>query len=260
MVTAIWMAGPALAESGDLPRTLGRPGKDRSSVVVSNPGGAEPGRPATRQARRGGATARPGHVVTNYHARGPLDGHFCLYATTVRREAPVTGAEEFDNQALRAYAAERGMPVCDRGGDAVPTRVASAFVRTIPLPSPRPAIAPHGTAITGLTAYLETNGSLVHDVAATDTPLGAITVEARSAYWVDWGDGTPEEGPFAFEGEPYPSGRIAHQYRDSGSYTVTVRQRWSATWRLGTDSGTVEDLRTEASIPLRVQELQAVIR
>ena len=199
-------------------------------------------------------------MVTNYHVRGPLDGDFCLYASTVRREAPISGAEEYDNDALRGYARERGMPVCDRGDDAVPARVAAAFVRTIPLPAPRPAIAPDGTAITGLTVYLETNGSLVHDVAATDTPLGAITVEARSAYWVDWGDGSPEEGPFRFEGEPYPNGRIAHDYRYTGSYTVTVRQRWSATWRLGTDAGTVEGLQTEASIPLEVDELQAVIR
>jgi hypothetical protein len=77
---------------------------------------------------------------------------------------------------------------------------------------------------------------------------------------VDWGDGTPEEGPFAFEGEAYPHGRILHNYRHVGDYTVTVTQTWSATWRLGPDAGTVEGLQTSASIPLDVDEIQAVIR
>ncbi|MDP9420321.1 MAG: hypothetical protein M3P53_09285 [Actinomycetota bacterium] len=233
---------------------------DKDSVVISNPGGEEPGQQVPRRGRRGGGQARPGHVVTNYHVRGGLDGQFCLYTTTVRREAPITGAEEFDNRSLRGFAAERGMPTCDSGVDAVPARVAQAFVRTIQLPAPRPHIAPDGTNITGLPAYLETNGTLVHQVAPTDTPLGAITVEARGAYWVDWGDGTPEAGPFAFEGEAYPSGRIFHTYRYKGSYTVTVRQDWTATWRLGSDGGTIDGLQTEASISLEVGELQAVIR
>ncbi|HSH58869.1 MAG TPA: hypothetical protein VK988_04345 [Acidimicrobiales bacterium] len=198
--------------------------------------------------------------MTNYHVRGGLDGRFCLYTTTVRREAPISGAEEYDNRSLRGFAAERGMPMCGAGNDPVPGRVAQAFVRTIPLPAPRPHIAPDGTAITGLPAYLETNGSLLHEVPASDTPLGAITVEARSVYWVDWGDGTPEAGPFAFEGEAYPAGRISHNYRYTGAYTVTVRQAWTATWPLGSDAGTIDGLRTEASIPLQVGELQAVIR
>lgn len=216
--------------------------------------------PATRRARRASGGTSPGHLVTNYDVRGPLDGDFCLESITVRREAPITGVENYENKSLVAYAAERGMPTCDSGNDAVPARLASAFVRTIPLPTPRPHIAPGGTSITGLPAYLETNGNLVHQVAPTDTPLGAITVEARSTYCVDWGDGTSEAGPFDFEGEAYPSGRITHNYQYTGSYTVTVRQTWTANWRLGTDSGTVDGLETRASIPLEVGELQAVIQ
>ncbi len=138
-----------------------------------------------------------------------------------------------------------------------PAEVAEPFVRTIPLPAPRPRIPP-GHAITGLPAYLETRGSLTHRVGPAPTELGPIEVRATGAYYVDWGDGTPEEGPFPFEGEPYPAGRIVHTYRHTGTYTVTVREAWSAEWRLGGDSGTVPGLQTQASVPLEVRQLQAV--
>ncbi len=263
MVLASVLGVALTAEAGaeeEWRKTVGEANHERSSVIVSNPGGTDPGEPPVRSARRGPPQPRAGQLVTLYHVRFPADGEPCLYSVTTRREAPLTKDEEFRNENLTGYAATFGMPTCDSGNDAVPARLASAFVRTIPLPTPRPHIAPGGTSITGLPAYLETNGNLVHQVAPTDTPLGAITVEARSTYWVDWGDGTSEAGPFDFEGEAYPSGRITHNYQYTGSYTVTVRQAWTANWRLGTDSGTVDGLETRASIPLEVGELQAVIQ
>ena len=137
-----------------------------------------------------------------------------------------------------------------------PGEVAEPFVRTIPMPVPDPEIDP-GYNITGILAYLETKGTTTHAVDG-DTILGPISVTARGAYYVDWGDGTPEEGPFAFEGEPYPDGRITHMYQYAGTYTVTVRESWTADWRLGGDSGTVPGLQTQASIVLDVREIQAV--
>lgn len=100
----------------------------------------------------------------------------------------------------------------------------------------------------------------MHEVGPASTLLGPITVVARGAYWVDWGDGSLEAGPFAFEGESYRTGRIFHTYRDTGSYTVAVRQTWVAESRLGSDSGTVRGLQTETSVPLDVDQIQAVIR
>ncbi|HSH60126.1 MAG TPA: hypothetical protein VK988_10880, partial [Acidimicrobiales bacterium] len=113
------------------PGTTARGTDDKRAVVISNPGGEEPGQQVPRRGRRGTGPAPPGHLVTNYHVRGGLDGTFCLYTTTVRREAPISGAEEYDNRSLRGFAAERGMPMCEGGNDPVPGRVAQAFVRTI---------------------------------------------------------------------------------------------------------------------------------
>jgi hypothetical protein len=179
----------------------------------------------------------------------------------------MTPAELAANGAGAGSAAARGVPACPRRAGAgaapaapTPAQVAEAFLREIPLPAPAPRIAPDGTAITGLAAFLETNGTLSHAMGPGSTPLGPIVVEATSVYWVDWGDGTPEAGPFAFEGEAYPTGRIWHGYRNRGDYTVTVRQAWTAEWSLGAESGTVGGLQTEASIALDVDEIQAVIR
>ncbi len=168
------------------------------------------------------------------------------------------------NHITRSWGENGGFKPCPPpGNDAEaqpsPAQVAEAFLRTVPLPVPEPAIAPDGQAITGLAAFLETNGSLTHALAEP-TPLGPVEVQATGVYFVDWGDGSPEAGPFAFEGEAYPTGRIFHHYRYTGSYTVTLRQHWSATWRLGGDSGTVEGLRTETTVPVEVFQVQAVIR
>lgn len=238
-------------------------------MIITNPGASSPGEaaaPAGRRVsgRRGSSRPVPEHVTTQYQFRGPINGaDTCIYRVVGRRDTPMTGAERFDNAGMLNYAAESGVPTCDEeDAEAAPSpaQVAEAFLRQIPLPPPEPRIAPDGQAITGLAAYLETNGSLAHRVGPSTTELGPIVVEAGSVYWVDWGDGSPEAGPFAFEGEAYPTGRIYHGYRYRGDYVVTVRQAWTAEWRLGAESGTVDGLVTEATVPVHVDEVQAVIR
>jgi hypothetical protein len=174
----------------------------------------------------------------------------------------MTSAEVFENVAVTNWAKGAGISACTDEPEptATPAQVAEAFLRTVPLPPPEPEIAPDGQAITGLAAFLETNGAVTHAIGPEPTALGPISVEATGTYWVDWGDGSPEAGPFAFEGEAYPTGRIWHHYRWTGNYTVTLRQRWSADWSLGGDSGTVEGLLTETTVPVEVFEVQAVIR
>ncbi|HEV2767872.1 MAG TPA: PKD domain-containing protein [Acidimicrobiales bacterium] len=200
-------------------------------------------------------------MITRYALSRDPEGNFCLRKITTRRDTPMTEAEHSANGEAVRFANAAGVARCpdDEGAvrEVTPAEVAEPFVRTIPMPTPRPRIPP-GHAITGLPAYLETRGTLSHRVGPEPTELGPIEVHATGAYYVDWGDGSPEEGPFSFEGEAYPTGRIVHTYRDTGTYTVTVRVAWSADWRLGGDSGTVPGLRTQASIPLEVRQLQAV--
>jgi hypothetical protein len=142
-----------------------------------------------------------------------------------------------------------------------PVTLAVQFWRTIPLPAPRPQIPP-GYAITGKTAYLVTNGTLHPAPFSENTPLGLLSVTAAATYEVDWGDGTLPtwNGPYVFEGEPWPNGQIVHTYDNVGSYTVTVTENWTATWMLASATGQLGGLHTTGTIPgYHVQQLQAVI-
>ena len=142
-----------------------------------------------------------------------------------------------------------------------PGTLAVRFWRTIPLPVPRPTIPP-GYAVTGKTAYLVTNGTTAPSVYRDNTPLGQLTIQATGTYVVDWGDGTQPvwTGPYAAEGQSWPSGHITHTFDIAGTYTVAVQEDWTATWHLAGATGTLNGLHTTATIPnFAVRQLQAVI-
>jgi hypothetical protein len=142
-----------------------------------------------------------------------------------------------------------------------PATISVAFWRTIPLPKPNPQLPP-GYAVTGLPAYLVTNGTLHPAPYQTGTPLGPLTIIASGTYSVDWGDDSSPAwtGPFRQEGRPYPNGTIAHTFDNVGTVTITVIENWTATWTLGTDRGVLPNLQTRAPIPnLQIRQLQAVI-
>jgi len=89
--------------------------------------------------------------------------------------------------------------------------------------------------------------------------MGTLEIDAVGTYTVDWGDGVVT-GPHAGEGRPWPTGDITHHYRSVGTYDVVVMLDWTATWRVGTESGTLSGLRTTGRISdFPVEEVQAVI-
>lgn len=142
-----------------------------------------------------------------------------------------------------------------------PVVFAVRFWQNIPLPVPKPEIPP-GYAVTGKTAYLVTHGTTEPPEYSTTTPLGQLTVRASGQYFVDWGDSSPAvwAGPYLVEGQPWPDGKISHTYDFTGTYTVTVREQWSAVWQLGGATGTLTGLQTVGTIPgFQVEQLQAVI-
>lgn len=143
-------------------------------------------------------------------------------------------------------------------GQVDPATVAASFWEAIPVPRPRPHIAP-GWGITGLTAFLETNGQLTFEYT-TATPIGGLDIRATARYYVDWGDGE-ESGPYSFEGRPWPDGRIVHEYIWAGEKDVVVTARWDAIWQLGGRSGDLRDRDITARIDdFPVRELQAVVQ
>jgi len=138
-----------------------------------------------------------------------------------------------------------------------PATVAREVLEHIDLPVPAIEIDP-GYAITGMTAYLETKGTLHPEPYLRPTPLGEISVDADGEYVVDWGDGTPAQR-YGFEGLAWPEGRITHVYTHIGHYDVVVTVEWVAQWAVGERRGTVRDLRTSDRIEgFEVRQLQAV--
>ncbi|HET9732418.1 MAG TPA: hypothetical protein VFP54_07045 [Acidimicrobiales bacterium] len=125
------------------------------------------------------------------------------------------------------------------------------------LQAPEPSIKP-GYAITGNRAFLET-GSPASRTFTHGTPLGNLTIAAQGTFYVDWGDGTPRSGPFDTSGAAYPNGTITHVWEDTGRYTVTVYEQWTATWSLGGQTGTLTGLQTTGTLPnFEVRQLESV--
>jgi hypothetical protein len=213
---------------------------------------------------RGGSVATPGFRVGE-----PVPTHQVVVLVnrgsgtcidSVARE----GAET--ELTLRAYeaAALRLMPDYDWCDGARPARVSPALAaqiaweRIVQLQRPQPRIQP-GEAIVGKAAYLEIGGSRSGSWHVEE--MGeSIDLSATSVYDIDWGDGSWTRG-VASNGGPWPSGDVRHVYTHDGRYTITVHQRWSATYSTASGaSGSVPGtLQTRGSIPdFPVIEVQAV--
>jgi hypothetical protein len=138
-----------------------------------------------------------------------------------------------------------------------PAQLAALAWQQVSLPTPDPRIAP-GRAIVGKYVFLETRGQH-HFTHREATPLGVLRIDGVGRYDVEWGDGDTT-GPHGVEGRAWPEGEIKHEYQWAGTYDVIVTERWTATWQLGGDSGTLLGGQTSGRIDdFPAQEIQAVI-
>lgn len=232
-------------------------------TVASVPGSAVPNGAAPTK-----ASAEPAkkYVPYNRLGTGP-DGKPC--ATTGYVEEGVAPPDErsladpnpYNSvwQVLETYPPCPQQPRAPGEPAPVETRamVAARYWENIPLPKPRPSIAP-GRAITGKMAYLETKGEIAHTYT-NGTVFGPLTIVAKGSYRVDWGDGTTT-GPHSLEGKPWPDGQITHDYINIGAYDVVVTEKWTAAWSLDGESGIPRTLQTTGTIDdFPVEQIQAVI-
>lgn len=197
-------------------------------------------------------------VATGYVEEGatPPDEMLSVDPNPLESNIPTTGDY---NSILETYPPCPARPRAPGQPAQEETRamVAARYWERTPLPRPQPAIAP-GRAITGKLAYLETRGEVAHTYT-NDTVFGPLEIVAKGSYTVDWGDGDTT-GPHGFEGKPWPDGRITHDYLDVGRYDVVVTERWTATWRLGGESGVLRTLQTTGRIDdFPVEQIQAVV-
>jgi hypothetical protein len=270
VLTPVVAYAPATAQTNGCYRTLFGTAIDCSgSSLTPLSGSSQP--QSSAQSRYPGPQANPTPAVAALAAPIPVlesgaNGNLCLSHTT---DPNATTPADYKYLVILIknfqvnYAAcvpAPGTPAAPQvAALAVPPSVLAVnFWDTIPLPVPKPSIPP-GYAITGKPAYLVTDGTVAPAPFTTETPLGLLSVSARGAYTVEWGDGVVS-GPFSSEGLAYPDGNISHTYDNVGTVTVTVDETWTATWTLGGASGTLDQLETRATIPgFPVRQLQAVL-
>lgn len=138
-----------------------------------------------------------------------------------------------------------------------PSMIARRYWEQVGLPVPQPSIQP-GRAIAGKLAYLETRGEVVRTYT-NETVFGRLEIRATGSYTISWGDDS-SSGPYAFEGRPWPEGKITHDYSHIGTYNIVVTERWVASWSLGGQSGSLRALQTIGRVDnFPVQEIQAVV-
>ena len=190
------------------------------------------------------------------------DGSSCIAAKKIWYESKAQAAfvnEQQDPVWLRLANDYTYCPGVARPGSPGPAWVAIEYWQEsgedLP-PKPQPQIRP-GWMLAGKRGYLEA-GIPLRTTLTNPTRLGDLKVEATGRMYVDWGDGA-REGPFDQPGAPWPNGTITHYWTTSGWYDVVVVVTWTATWRLGGESGVLEDLQTQGVIDdFEIDSLEAI--
>lgn len=235
----------------------------QGNITHALQGGAAADEPPVGTGRRVGTRARQSVYYAYFPRFDTLpDGTRCVRVVRRSYPDPVSAAVAEDVQNVLWALTIDDYPPCP--GAEVPVRTPATEAATFwrlrgedVLPTPAPRIAP-GYMLAGKLAYLETGATLATQFVHA-TPLGPLTIEATSRLFVDWGDGTGRTGPYTGPGGPWPDGTITHSWTTARPYDIAVVQEWTATWRLGEASGTLDGLTTEARIEdFPVRQLQAV--
>ena|SRR5581483_8689105 len=232
---------------------------DKFGQTIQYEGRTSSSTPSSSGSRASTSPQTPSFKVAIPELGSAADGQPCIETVARSYGTPEAAAAADAAQEQRWLTlVGQGYPLCPgvTAPAGNPVAMALQFWGEVPLPVPAPHIAP-GRAITGLPAYLETEGMTAKDFGR-GTPLGPISIGAHGRFYVDWGDGT-HDGPFDVVGAPWPDGTISHTYTKTGAYDVVVTERWTATWSLAGRGGPLGGLQTVGRISqFPVDEVQAV--
>lgn len=135
--------------------------------------------------------------------------------------------------------------------------IAEEYIRNLSMPEPNPEMsAPEG--ISGATHSLDLNIPDAQTFRTETGEFGELRATAHGRFTINWGDGTTSTHTSA--GGPWPDGDIWHTWTKSGNYDIAVQADWVLDWSLGSYSGTLVGLGTDATLEdWSVIEAQALI-
>lgn len=236
------------------------------AVAVTGFAGEEQRRPETSQkGRPRNALPRPATFVLDPQVLSGIDGRACVFIgqTPGDPASALEAANETRAQELLAT-----LPLCANSPrpPAKPTpgaAAALAFHQIVGLPKPTFTIPP-GRATAGTRAFMIISGATAVDPGTMNVLGQNVNLHITSTYDIDWGDTTPtrySRNVTSQGGRGYPDGDVFHVYESKGTYTVTVTQRWTATYDITNgEAGTIADtLTTSSTTQLPVAAYQAVV-
>lgn len=157
-----------------------------------------------------------------------------------------------------------------------PEQLAQQAVEQLVLPKPVIRMSPHADAaqVVGVPTWLWIDAALWRPVSKTANVPGMAVTATATPKRVVWstgdgatvecaGPGTPYSRTFAPEADSPDCGHVFRRSsagRADEAFTVTATMTWDVVWHGGGQGGRFPGLRTAAQIPVKVTEVQALVR